>query len=96
MKRKYEGVIILNTQGREESIDDMISQVGRDIESEGGKLEQIDRMGRKKFAYTPRKVDGGFYVNYFFQAEPDAISSIRSRLKLNPDVFLQHYQVLAR
>ena len=39
MKRKYEGVIILNTIGKEESIDKMVSRVGETIESEGGKLQ---------------------------------------------------------
>ncbi len=96
MTRRYEGIIVLNTRGKEESIDDMVGDVGRAIEGEGAKLEQIDRMGRKRFAYAPRKVEAGYYVNYFFEAEPSRIQEIRSRLKLHPDVFLQHYQVLAR
>lgn len=96
MTRKYEGIIVLNTRGKEESIDDMIGDVGRAIESEGAKLEQIDRMGKKRLAYTPRKTDAGYYVNFFFEAEPSSLDGIRSRLKLHPDVFLQHFQVLAR
>ncbi len=60
MKRKYEGVIILNTIGKEESIDKMVSRVGETIESEGGKLQQIDRLGRKDFAYPSNKIQGGF------------------------------------
>jgi small subunit ribosomal protein S6 len=96
MTRKYEGIIVLNTRGKEESIDDMIGDVGRTLESEGAKLEQIDRMGKKRLAYTPRKMDAGYYVNFFFEVEPSRLDVIRSRLKLHPDVFLQHFQVLAR
>ncbi|MCH1505723.1 30S ribosomal protein S6 [Verrucomicrobiales bacterium] len=95
MKRKYEGVIILNTIGKEESIDKMVSRVGETIESEGGKLQQIDRLGRKDFAYPSNKIQGGFYVNYFFEAEPASIEKIQTALKLNDEVHVQHYQVLA-
>lgn len=95
MKRKYEGVIILNTIGKEESIDKMVSRVGATIEAEGGKLQQIDRLGRKDFAYPSNKIQGGFYVNYFFEAEPSSVEKIRSALTLNDEVHVQHYQVLA-
>ncbi len=95
MKRKYEGIIILNTAGKEETIDNMINQVGQEMESHGARLEQIDRLGRKEFAYPSNKISGGFYVNYFFEAEPAAMEKIRSTLKLNDDVHVQHYQVLA-
>ena len=95
MKRKYEGIIILNTIGKDEAIDKMINRVGETIESQGGKLEQIDRIGRKEFAYPSNKISAGFYVNYFFEAEPSAIEGIRTALKLNDDVHVQHYQVAA-
>ncbi len=95
MKRNYEGVIILNTIGKEESIEKMVKRVGDQIEAEGARLEQIDRMGRKEFAYPNNKITAGFYVNYFFEAEPAVIAKVRSSLKLNEDVHVQHYQVLS-
>ncbi len=70
----------------------MISQIGRDIEAEGAKLEQIDQLGRRKFAYNARKLEEGFYVNFFFSADPAKLEPLRKKLKLNDDVFLQHYQ----
>ncbi|MFT4637788.1 MAG: small subunit ribosomal protein S6 [Verrucomicrobiales bacterium] len=93
MKRKYEGVIILNTIGKDETIDKMINNVGASIEAEGAQLQQIDRIGRKEFAYPSNKIQAGFYVNYFFEAEPSALEKIRASLKLNSDVHVQHYQV---
>jgi small subunit ribosomal protein S6 len=95
MKNQYEAIIVLNTQGREESVDKIISQIGRDIEAEGAKLKQIDQLGRKKFAYNPHKVDDGFYVNYQFETAPADLDKVRTKLKLNPAVFLQHYQKLS-
>ena len=93
MKRKYEGIIILKTIGKDEAIDKMINRVGETIEAEGGRLEQIDRLGRKEFAYPSNKLAAGYYVNYYFEAEPSAIAKIRDVLKLNGDVHVQHYQV---
>lgn len=90
MSNKYELTIVLDTRGKEESIDKILGQIGKEIESEGGRLEQIDQLGRKKFAYSPRKLEEGFYANFHFEADPSAVEKVRNRLKLNGDVFLQH------
>ena len=93
MSRKYEGLIVLNTKGIEGSIDDLVSTVGKELEAEGAKLEEVQQIGRRKFAYNARHLESGHYVNYFFEADPDAIKRIQTRLKLNDKVHLQHYQV---
>jgi small subunit ribosomal protein S6 len=89
--RKYEGVIVLNTKGQEDSIEKMISDVGREIEAEGAKLEQIDKLGRHKFAYNARHLDEGFYVNYQFKADAATLPKLRDKMKLNPIIHLQSY-----
>ncbi len=93
MKRNYEGVIVLNTTGRESDVDQLVQEIGREIEGEGASLEQIDQIGHKEFAYNARKLAAGHYVNYHFQAEPSVIEKVQARLKLNGAVHLQHYQV---
>lgn len=95
MNRKYEGMIVLNTQATDSSIDDLVSIVSKEIEEEGAKLDEIKQLGRKKFVYNARKLDGGHYVNYIFEAEADVITKIQARLSLNNSVHLQHYQRLA-
>jgi len=94
MSRKYEGLIVLNTQGTESSVDDLVSAVAREMEEEGAKLDEIQQIGRRKFAYNARKLDGGHYVNYIFEGGSDVISKIQVRLDLNNSVHLQHYQRL--
>jgi small subunit ribosomal protein S6 len=95
MSRKYEGLIVLNTKSIEGSIEDLVSAVTKEIEAEGAKLDEIQQLGRKKFAYNSRHLESGHYVNYFFKAEPAAIDRIQSRLKLNTSVHLQHFQRVA-
>lgn len=92
MTRNYEGLIILNTKGIDGSIEDLISSVGKEIEAEGGKLDEVQQLGRRQFAYPAKHLDGGHYVNYIFAADSAAIEKIQTRLKLNKQVHLQHYQ----
>lgn len=92
MKRKYEGLIVLDTKGKDDTVDTLVSKVGREMEGEGVTLEQIDHVGKRKFPYGGKKVTEGYYVNYFFQAEPETIDKLKTKLRLNADVHQQHYQ----
>ncbi|MEP4077604.1 30S ribosomal protein S6 [Haloferula sp.] len=93
MSRKYEGLLILNAKGLEGSIDDLVSSVGKEIEAGGAKLEEVQQHGRKSFAYPSNEIEGGHYVSYLFDAEPEVIEKINTKLKLNTKVHLQHYQL---
>ncbi|MBL6923616.1 MAG: 30S ribosomal protein S6 [Akkermansiaceae bacterium] len=95
MNRKYEGMIVLNTQGNEISVDELVSAVGKEIEEEGAKLDEIKQIGRRKFVYNARKLDGGHYVSYKFEADSDVLEKIQARLTHNDAVHLQHYQRLS-
>ncbi|MBM49484.1 MAG: 30S ribosomal protein S6 [Roseibacillus sp.] len=92
MDRKYEGLIVLNTKGKEDSVDELVGAVAKEKEAEGAKLEEIKQMGRRNFAYNARHLDGGHYVNYIFEADTQQVQKIQGKLKLNALVHLQHYQ----
>lgn len=95
MKRKYEGVYVLNMKGQEEGIEEMVGKITKELESNGATLEQIDRLGRKEFANTNHaKQNHGYYVQFHFEAEPKTLAEVESRLKLNEQVMLQHYRRL--
>ena len=92
MSRKYEATIVIDAKGKEEGVDAILSQITREFEKTGVKLGQVDNLGKKKFHSAPRHVTGGFYVNLRFEAEPTAVDALKSKLKLNEYVYLQHYQ----
>jgi len=94
MNRKYQGLIVLNTKGNESPVDELVGAVSKEMEAEGVSLDEIKQLGRRTFAYNARKVEGGHYVNYYFEASPEALEKIQARLKLNDSVYLQHYQRL--
>jgi len=91
MSRKYEGLIVLDTKGKDTSIDELVSAVGQQIEAEGAKLDEVKNLGRKTFAHNARQIEGGHYVSYIFHAEPEAIVKIKASLDLNDDIYLHQY-----
>lgn len=92
MNRKYEAMIVLDTKGTEESVDQLVSTISREIEKSGAKLQQIDQIGKRKFPYSPRHVESGYFVNIQFEAEPTVVDAVRAKLKLNDNVYQQYYQ----
>ncbi|HSJ02797.1 MAG: 30S ribosomal protein S6 [Verrucomicrobium sp.] len=92
MSRKYEAMIVLDMKGKEENVDTLVSQLGRDFEQGGAKLEQVDNLGKKKFPYAPRHVESGYYINFLFEAAPEAINGIQGKLKLNDNIYQQYFQ----
>jgi ribosomal protein S6 len=86
--KRYEGLFILNTAGKEEGVKEMIDHISADIAAVGGKVETVQKMDKRPFARTAnRKIQTGFYVNFIFQSDPGALSGLRSRFRLNDDVF---------
>jgi len=95
MSRNYESIIVLDSQGQTESVDEMISKIGKEMEGEGAKLGKVDHIGQRKFPTAPKGVSGGYFVNIEFSAEPDVISKVQEKLALNTTIYQQHYQRLA-
>ncbi|MGJ8655534.1 MAG: 30S ribosomal protein S6 [Akkermansiaceae bacterium] len=91
MSRKYEGLVVLDTKGKDTSIDELISTVGQLIEAEGAKLDEVKNLGRKTFAYNARQIEGGHYVSYMFDASPETIVKIKASLDLNEDIYMHNY-----
>jgi small subunit ribosomal protein S6 len=92
MSRKYEAMIVLDMKGREENVETLVSQLGKEFENNGVKLQQVDNLGKKKFPFAPRHVESGYYINFLFEAEPAAVDKVQARLKLNDNVYMQYFQ----
>ena len=95
MKRKYQGLIVLKMQGQEDSLEESVNAVTKELEAAGAEMDQIDRIGRKEFANENHaKQKAGYYVHYHFAADPEKIVTMQSQLKLKmkEQVMLQHYR----
>ena len=86
--KRYEGLFILETAGKEESIKDAIDKISSEITSAGGKVETVQKMDKKSYArVADKKHSAGFYVNVIFESDPKAITQLKSRFALNTEVF---------
>jgi len=94
MKNRYEALIVLNTQGREDTVKDIVDRLESEFQKEGAEIEQVQKMDKRPFSYVAGPLDSGFYVNFVFHAAPQLITKLRSKFKLDPEVYRQHYQRL--
>ena len=86
--KRYEGLFILETAGKEEGIKDAIDKISAEITTAGGKVETVQKMDKKSFSrVADKKHNSGFYVNVIFEIEPSAITQLKQRFALNEEVF---------
>ena len=86
--KKYEGLFILNTAGKEEGIKETIDKISAEITAAGGKVETVQKMDKRAFArVADKKHNTGFYLNVIFESQPSALAQLRSRFALNEEVF---------
>jgi ribosomal protein S6 len=86
--KRYEGLFILNTQGKEEGIKDALDKISAEISSAGGKVETVQKMDRKTFArVADKKHTAGFYANVIFNGEPAVLAQLQTKFSTNEDVF---------
>lgn len=86
--KRYEGLFILNTSGKEESVKEIVDRITKEITTLGGTVETVQKMDKRAFARVANKRhSSGFYVNIIFQAPPTAIDPLRARFVLDDEVF---------
>ena len=86
--KRYEGLFILNTAGREEGVKDTLDKISTEIAAVGGKVETVQKMDRKPFARVAnKKHSAGFYANIIFTGTPTIVTQLRTKLALNEEVF---------
>lgn len=95
MKNRYEGLLVLNVKGNDENVRELIERLESDFKKEGAEVEQVQKMEKRQFSYAPGPLDSGFFVNFIFHADPPLLERLRTKLKLDPDVYRQHFQRLA-
>ena len=94
MKRRYECLLAVDTRGQEDSVKEIVERLESEFTKEGADVEQVQKMDKRPLAYSPRHIDSAYYVNFIFEADPSLIVKLRNKFKLDPIIFLQHYQKL--
>lgn len=91
MKHRYEGLLVLNLKGKEDSAQKVIERLEKDFGTDGAAVESVQKMDQRHFSYVKGKLDSGYFVNFVFSAEPAALDTIKARLKLDEEVYRQQF-----
>ncbi len=94
MKNRYEALLVLNTQGKDDTVKDVVDRLESEFQKEGAEIEQVQKMDKRQFSYVAGPLDAGYYVNFIFDADPGVIAKLLAKFKLDPEVYRQSYERL--
>jgi small subunit ribosomal protein S6 len=86
MSSTYEIMFIVRPDIEEADLDKLIEGFSANIASGGGEIKSIEKMGRRRLAYTVRKFNDGLYVLLSVAAPGSIIAEIERRLRISEPV----------
>jgi small subunit ribosomal protein S6 len=92
--REYEVMLILPAEADESVVGGAVERITKILSERGGEVRNIDRWGRRRFAYPIARQTEGYYVVVRFTSEPDAITEIDRSLTLADEVL--RFKVVVR
>jgi small subunit ribosomal protein S6 len=84
--RPYEVMFILPAEADEKLVTTAVDRITKAIEPTGGSVLNIDRWGRRRFAYEIDRQTEGYYVVVAFDAEPSVIAPLERSLVLADEI----------
>ncbi|QSR85124.1 30S ribosomal protein S6 [Methylacidimicrobium sp. B4] len=91
MKAIYDGLYILNVQGKDENVKEAIEALESTLRSEEGELLGCQKMDRRRFERVAQRIESGYYVNLIFSLEPSRIDALAEAQKSHPFLLRQFY-----
>ena len=82
---KYESVIIVNPNVDEAGLK-ALEEKFTGLINENGKVESVENMGKKRFAYEIKRVKEGTYMLFNFESNPDSIKELERVYRITDDI----------
>jgi small subunit ribosomal protein S6 len=86
MSRLYEVMFIVRPDVAEEDADKLIAGFTTTVTGGGGVVKNVEKMGRRKLAYTVRKFNDGNYVLMTIEAGGPVVLELERRLRVTEPV----------
>jgi small subunit ribosomal protein S6 len=86
MLRVYEVMFIVRPDAAEEDVDKLIVGFSDNVAKGGGVVKTVEKMGRRKLAYTVRKFNDGNYVLLTIEANGAVVLELERRLRVTEPV----------
>ena len=80
--QNYKIMFIVNPNATDEEVDKINTQLETVITSGGGKIVKVEKMGKRRLAYTVGKFADGFYVLFVTIANGAIVREIERRLRV--------------
>lgn len=87
-KQKYKATMVLDTRGREESVEQLIEEIKKSIAAVEVDVLGAENLGRRDFARRPDpEIPAGNYVQFDLEGPLDTVVRLREHFRLNPVVY---------
>jgi small subunit ribosomal protein S6 len=80
--RTYEVMFIVRPDMVDEDLDRLISTLEGNVTTAGGTVKNIERMGKRRLAYTVRKFNDGIYILFTVEGEGKLMAEVERRLRV--------------
>lgn len=85
-ERTYEILFIADPNLGEAEVDALAEQVKGFVEKEGGRIDNVEKWGKKRLAYTVRKQREGYYVLLLAVAEGALVREVERRMRVTDGI----------
>src|SRR5437588_9650349 len=86
MNRIYELMFIVRPDMTEEDLDKLISTLSAVVPPSGGSVQKVDKMGKRRLAYTVRRFHEGIYVLMVVEGGGAVMHELERRLRVTEPV----------
>jgi small subunit ribosomal protein S6 len=86
MNRTYELMFIVRPDMPEEEQDKLISTLESSVTTSGGTVKNVERMGKRRLAYTVRRFHEGIYLLLTVEGGGDLVHELERRLRVSEPV----------
>src|SRR6516165_6330417 len=86
MNRTYELMFIVRPDMTDEDLDKLISTLQSVVPTSGGNVVKVEKMGKRRLAYTVRRFHDGIYVLMVVEGGGPVIHELERRLRVTEPV----------
>jgi small subunit ribosomal protein S6 len=86
MNRTYELMFIVRPDMTEEDLDKLISMLQSIVPASGGNIVKVDKMGKRRLAYTVKRFHEGIYVLLVVEGGGAVMHELERRLRVTEQV----------
>jgi small subunit ribosomal protein S6 len=86
MNRTYELMFIVRPDMTDEDLDKLISTLQSVVPTAGGTVKSVEKMGKRRLAYTVRRFHDGIYVLMIVEGGGPVIHELERRLRVTEPV----------